>query len=96
MPNHTAVIRNTDTVFDYAIHYVVFDDGHGVITVSDTRTGVWNGHFTHNEDDNKAIVNRLLRLAHACESVGVRRDPTFLIQRAAVHEHFPHPRKPQR
>ena len=82
MPNYATLTRNIETINDYDIQHVVFEDGIGVVTVSDNRTGDWDGHHTTSERENTELVKRLKRLVAACGTVNVRRHPAFLIQRA--------------
>lgn len=80
MPNYATITRETETVNDYVIHRVIFEDGVGLVTISDARTGDWQGMDTRDEDENARLAKCLKRLIDACSAL--RRDPGFLIQRA--------------
>lgn len=79
MPNYATITRETETVNDYVIHRVTFEDGVGLVTISDARTGDWQGMNTRDEDENARLAKCLI---DACSALRVRRDPGFLIQRA--------------
>jgi len=82
MPNYATITRETETVNDYVIHRVTFEDGVGLVTISDARTGDWQGMHTRDEDENASLAKCLKHLIDACSALRVRRDPGFLIQRA--------------
>lgn len=59
MPSHT--LRHTRTVDTphHRIHVVVYDDGFGVLTVTNTATGQWHGEFVHNPTDADDLFTRV-------------------------------------
>jgi hypothetical protein len=74
--------RETVHVFDYTIHNVAYIDGYGVVTLTDDRTGDWDGHITQGEHDS--VVLRLRALVELCQTQTVRRTPKRLIEAAVA------------
>ncbi len=79
MPNHTIHRTNTINVNGYTLHVVVYDDGFGVLTVSDQATGEWHGIFVHARDQADTLFNHAQR--EASDETRPRISPTELLSR---------------
>ncbi|WP_277670980.1 hypothetical protein, partial [Saccharomonospora viridis] len=66
-------------VNDYTLHVVVYDDGHGMVTVSDMTTGEWHGIFVHARDQADTLFNHAQR--EATDETRPRISPTELLSR---------------
>ncbi len=79
MPNHTIHRTNTLHVNDYTLHVVVYDDGLGMVTVSDMTTGESHGIFVHARDQADTLFNHAQR--EASDETRPRISPTELLSR---------------
>lgn len=79
MPNHTIHRTNTLHVNGYTLHVVVYDDGLGMVTVSDMTTGEWHGVFVHTRDQADTLFNHAQQEASGEERA--RLSPAELLSR---------------